>query len=367
MANIFEHLQSILSARYGRDVRQSIHDSIEAINAEVIDYGAKASEKADEAAQSAQDAAQSATDAAEAAEGINEHVEAASQAAATATQAVESIGDSAKYAQSYAVGGTGLRENENADNAKYYKEQVEQISQGLQGGLLPMGSIKYAALADQTKLQGYMFNIKDDFTTDETFKEGAGNNYPAGTNVYYTADGYWDCLAGVQVSGVKGDNEATYRKGQVNITADNIGLGNVPNVTTNKQTPTFTIAATRENIASGETLTNILGKIAKVITDLKSIAYSGSYNDLTDAPDINAKLKIFESEIDTKIENAGKPLVSDIDAMTLIDEYGKYAADAKTVGEEFAKINECLADGTVKFKVENGELYYSIYTEESVV
>jgi hypothetical protein len=52
--------------------------------------------------------------------------------------------------------------------------------------------------------------------------------------------------------------------------------------------PTFTEAATRQNIASGETFAVILGKIKKFFSDLKAVAFSGSYNDLTDTPTIPA-------------------------------------------------------------------------------
>lgn len=48
----------------------------------------------------------------------------------------------------------------------------------------------------------------------------------------------------------------------------------------------FTEAGTRQNIASGDTLATILGKIKKFFTDLKTVAFSGSYNDLSDKPTI---------------------------------------------------------------------------------
>lgn len=72
------------------------------------------------------------------------------------------------------------------------------------------------------------------------------------------------------VTGVKGDSESTYRTGNVNITKANIGLGNVPNVTTNNQTPTFTAASTLATLTSGEKLSTSFGKIAKAISDLIS-------------------------------------------------------------------------------------------------
>lgn len=52
-----------------------------------------------------------------------------------------------------------------------------------------------------------------------------------------------------------------------NVTASQIGLGNVVNVAPNNMTPTFTQASSRTNIVSGETLSVLFGKIAKVISD----------------------------------------------------------------------------------------------------
>lgn len=142
---------------------------------------------------------------------------------------VEAAENSANLSKSYAVGTEGsIRENDALDNARYYKEQAERIAEGLKGSLLPMGTIAFADLPD-TAGTGYMYNISDEFTTSERFKEGTGNRIPAGTNVYYTADGFWDCMAGSPVTGIKGCRESTYRRGNVDITPENIGLENVDN------------------------------------------------------------------------------------------------------------------------------------------
>ena len=50
------------------------------------------------------------------------------------------------------------------------------------------------------------------------------------------------------------------------------------------QQPTFTEASTRVNIASGETLSTLFGKIKKFFTDLKTVAFTGSYSDLSNKP-----------------------------------------------------------------------------------
>ncbi len=48
----------------------------------------------------------------------------------------------------------------------------------------------------------------------------------------------------------------------------------------------FTEASTRANIASGDSLATIWGKIKKFFSDLKTVAFTGSYNDLTDKPSV---------------------------------------------------------------------------------
>lgn len=55
-------------------------------------------------------------------------------------------------------------------------------------------------------------------------------------------------------------------------------------------TATFSQASARENIASTEKLTTILGKIAKWFADMKTVAFTGSYNDLIDTPTISNDL-----------------------------------------------------------------------------
>lgn len=54
------------------------------------------------------------------------------------------------------------------------------------------------------------------------------------------------------------------------VTKSDVGLGNVPNVATNDQTPTFTAATTLATLTSSEKLSVAFGKIAKAITDLIS-------------------------------------------------------------------------------------------------
>lgn len=162
--------------------------------------------------------------------------EAASASAGTASQKADAANRKASEAQSYAessqsyaIGGTGKRPDENISNAKYYYEQSKHISESFSGALRPMGTVTFATLPPlSTATEGDMYNVSDQFTTDASFKEGTGNVIPAGANVYKTSDGYWDVLAGTPVTGVKGNAENTYRRGNVNLTAENIGALSLP-------------------------------------------------------------------------------------------------------------------------------------------
>ena len=51
-------------------------------------------------------------------------------------------------------------------------------------------------------------------------------------------------------------------------------------------TVTFSAASARENVKTGENLSVIVGKIAKWFADLKTVAFTGSYNDLANKPTI---------------------------------------------------------------------------------
>ena len=70
------------------------------------------------------------------------------------------------------------------------------------GALRPAGSKTFSQLGAPSEDQlGCIYNITDAFTTNEYFIDGAGTNYPAGTNVYGIVDKdplteedvyYWD-------------------------------------------------------------------------------------------------------------------------------------------------------------------------------
>lgn len=226
---------------------------------------ATATEKASSASQSADTAA--------------EKADIATQKAAEIIGKAESAEESATKAQSYAVGGTGSREGEDSDNAKYYYQQAKDISEGLKGGLQPHGTVAFAdlpALADVST--GWMFNISDEFTTTDDFKEGAGNVIPAGANIYKTSDEKWDVLAGTPVTGIKGVNEDSFRRGNVELTAENVGAVATGGDTA-ENTATFTSSdvadgsasawTTVSKLSSGEKHSSIFAKVSQMFKNVR--------------------------------------------------------------------------------------------------
>ncbi len=128
--------------------------------------------------------------------------------------------------------------------------------------------------AEKNKLnsiaEGANINIQPDWDITDTESDAYIKNKPTSLPASDVPD--W----------AKAEEKPTYTK-------EDIGLGNVPNVSTDDQTPNFTPAAERTNISSGEKLSVILGKVKKWFSDLTAVAFSGSYNDLSDKPTIPVK------------------------------------------------------------------------------
>jgi len=199
----------------------------------------------------------------------------------------------------------------------YNRTEVDAKVAGL---LNPMGTAAFANLPTlATANVGDMYNVSDQFTTTSDFAEGAGVLCPAGSNVYKTADGKWDVLAGSPVTGIKGDGETTYRKGNVNITKENIGLGNVDNTAdadksvksattasklgTNAGTASnpvyfsngvpvasnFKMYTTTKATYDGNSITNTSGRQYRVVQDKSGYAsVNVPFPALTDSYDVNS-------------------------------------------------------------------------------
>ena len=67
----------------------------------------------------------------------------------------------------------------------------------------------------------------------------------------------------------------------------------------------FEEAATRENIASGDKLSVVLGKIKKWYSDLKKVAFTGKFEDLVEKPGVVTKTEngLVQKEMDRLIKS----------------------------------------------------------------
>ena len=161
---------------------------------------ATAAEESADAAESAKVAAQTAQNAAESAEG---------NAQAYAGQASSSAGDAAQSASAAAASAN----------------RAQEIVNGIGSVYKPVGSIAFSALpaAPAAEQQGYVYNMTDAFTTDARFVEGAGKEYPAGTNVAVVLNGsayMYDALSG---------NVDLSNYAQTDGTYPNMAVGNASN------------------------------------------------------------------------------------------------------------------------------------------
>ena len=290
MASIAEYLQAIMNARYGRDVRQSIHDAIDAINTQEEGHVSVI-------------------------EGYTEDAEAWAKGTKGGTPVestdpayhnnakyyAEETSEDAEIAEGYAKGtknGTPVVDGETGyhDNSKYYSEQASssaqsaleqaqiavQAAQSITGALKPKGTVTFANLPSvATADTGDMYNISTDFTTTSDFEEGAGVDYTKGTNVYKTANGKWDVLAGlpIQYIGTRAEINAAVTAGIITegmmiYCTDEEGATNITATMVEYDNTNSGLSATSAQGAIDELKSDLSG-VTKTVTPSAIVQYSG--------------------------------------------------------------------------------------------
>lgn len=152
-----------------------------------------------------------------------------------------------------------------------------------------------------------------------------------------------------------------------NATAALVGLGNVPNLATNDQMPTFAQASTRENIESGEKVSILFGKIQKWFADLKSVAFSGSYNDLSDRPALGDSAS--QSVANNLTTNEAGSVLDARQGVAIADSFNTLNRNlSNSFKTGYIPITESFADQTTQHTIEwakSGQVatcYFSIKT-----
>ena len=146
--------------------------------------------------------------------------------------------------------------------------------------------------ANQNELDAHTGNDTIHITSDERTKWNDANNKKHTHSNKSVLDGItselvqkWTETSSSSVTGIKGVNEDSFRRGNVVLTAENVGA--VPTGgDTAENTTAFTAAPARENLKSGESHATLFGKIVKWFSDLKEVAFTGKipWSDVTGKP-----------------------------------------------------------------------------------
>lgn len=146
--------------------------------------------------------------------------------------------------------------------------------------------------ANQNELDAHTGNDTIHITSDERTKWNDANNKKHTHSNKSVLDGItselvqkWTETSSSSVTGIKGANEDSFRRGNVVLTAENVGA--VPTGgDTAENTTAFTAAPARENLKSGESHATLFGKIVKWFSDLKEVAFTGKipWSDVTGKP-----------------------------------------------------------------------------------
>ena len=132
---------------------------------------------------------------------VEQMIDTAEQSVIDAGQAAQQATINSYAAEAWAVGtrnGEQIPSTDPAYNnhARYWAGQAEQFAQG---GLIYKGSIAFASIPTTGMKVGDMYNITDDFTTDNRFQEGAGKLVKAGTNIAWNANSKWDAMVALSI------------------------------------------------------------------------------------------------------------------------------------------------------------------------
>lgn len=179
--------------------------------------------------------------------------------------------------------------------------------------------------ANQNELDTHTGNDTIHITSDERTKWNDANNKKHSHNNKSVLDGItselvqkWTETSSSSVTGIKGVNEDSFRRGNVVLTAKDVGAVSTGGDTT-ENTTAFTAASARENLESGESHATLFGKIVKWFSDLKEVAFTGKipWSDVTGKPSTYAPSShthderyYTESEVDSIYSGIMQNLIS---------------------------------------------------------
>jgi biotin operon repressor len=183
----------------------------------------------------------------------NEYESTKNQLVAATKANADSAAKSAAAAASSASSASTYKDNAKTymDNANAYAKEAKTAASSITGALKPKGTVTFANLPTLSTVEaGAMYNISTAFTSNANFKDGGNITYPAGTNVYKTEDGMWDCLAGELGDYLMKDDIDT---------------------AVEESMPDYTASTQLTELVSGEKLSTALGKIKTAVKNVISL------------------------------------------------------------------------------------------------
>lgn len=236
-------------------------ERIETAAASALESEENALNSANLAVQSAETAMQKAEEAEESANIASTKAEQATEGANTATQKASEASESAgnvrnmsDASQSYAIGGTGTREGEDTDNAKYYNQQASDSADRAEAAAERASAVADVGVA----------------TTEK-----AGLVKPDGETIRVDSDGTIHADRGTtSYSDLENKPKINDVVLEGNKTIDDLGG------LTAESTVSFLQASERTNIEVTDNVKGIFGKVKKFFADLKPHAFSNPTNNL---------------------------------------------------------------------------------------
>ncbi len=231
-----------------------------AANASASEANAKSS--ADNAKTSEENAAQSSSDALQSAANSENSAAASAQSAKKALESATNAGTSETSAKTYA---------ENAEKSAQRAEDIVGIT---------IATPEHAGIV---KPDGTTITVDEDGTLHGANNVDGQSIVKTDDNVLKVSDAVLNRLDSLSNAN---DELSEYVDNRFDAIEDNFGTvdNKIETLEYNLDT-TFDEETERNNIVSGEKLSTILGKIKKWFSDLKTVAFTGSYNDLLEKPD----------------------------------------------------------------------------------
>lgn len=212
----------------------------------------------------------------------NEYESTKNQLIAATKANADNAAESATVAATSANNASTYKDNAKTymDNANAYAKEAKTAASSITGALKPKGTILFKDLPNlSTTDVGAMYNISDEFISTENFKDGGNITYPAGTNIYKTEDGMWDCLGG-QLSDY--------------LMRDDIDTA------VEESMPDYTASTQLTELVAGEKMSTALGKIKTAVKNVISLVKLLGTTDISKIGDgtVTGAVSLLNSNLD---------------------------------------------------------------------